>query len=124
MKAIKNITVISLLFCIGVIGFTACEKIEKDTPQAIKKLVRETKKEHGCLGRVFELEYNNEHIYCFEPHPDCFDVQWFFYDEKGNKLWEDGGWGRIGTYLEDFYEKAIFKRVIWKEKDWYDINKK
>ena len=119
MKVLKNIITVCVL-CASIIGFTACEKIEKGTPPAIKKLIRETNKMSGCLGRVVEYEYNNEYIYCFEHHPDHFDGNTIYYDEKGKKLWEfGGGWG--SKPLEGFYEKAIFKRVIWKAKDWYDI---
>jgi hypothetical protein len=108
----RIIVVISLLFCIGIIGFTACEKIEKDTPQAIKKLIREKKKRDG---QVIEYEYNNESIYCLW-HPCIFDSYAFFYNKKGDELWRSGEMGVIGNLLEGFYEKAVFKRIVWTNK--------
>ena len=118
----KRIVTLSTLLLFFAIGFTACEKYAKDTPHAIKKQIRETNKMSRCLGRVVEYEYNNEKIYCFLPHPDCFDAASIYYDEKGKELWGYSGWGGCwGTPLENFREKAIFKKIIWTHKTWYEL---
>jgi hypothetical protein len=109
----QRIIISTLLFF--AIGFTACEKIEKDTPQAIKKLIREKHKQRG--GQIIEYEYNNENIYCWN-QPDCFDCLIFFYDKNANLLWKTGGLDGEGdgNCPKDFYEKATIKRIIWTDK--------
>ena len=61
----KRILTISTLILIFAIGFSACEKIEKDTPPAIKKLIRENK---ISGGQVVEYEYHSIYI--------CMVVSW------------------------------------------------
>jgi len=106
-KAILSLSTLAIFFTIG---FTACEKIEKDTPQAIKKLIRE-KGKHG--GQVIEYEYNHEYVYCWDDH--CYDGFIICYNEKGKELWLSGGLDGLGDGKcpEDFFDKAIFKRIIW-----------
>ena len=108
MKRIVTLTLL-LLFAIG---FTACKKIEveKDTPQAIKKLIRENK--NRCLVQVNEYEYNNKNIYCFVNSWTCFlDISEIYYNDKGKKFGEVGK--EIGNTLpNDFEKEAILKRII------------
>ena len=111
MKAIKNITIICLLFF--AIGFSACEKIADDTPKAIKKLIRQ----HKAEGQIAEYEYNKECIYmCFSS--GCCDCLTDYYDKDANLLWQTGGFDGMGdgNCPEDFGEKAIFKRIVWTSK--------
>jgi hypothetical protein len=114
MKKALTLTALLLFFTTA---FTTCQKIEKDAPQAIKKLIR--KSEH--TGRVVEYEYNNGYIYSFLPRTDHFDCPTIYYNEKGNKLWEvELCWGGWGTPIEGFYEKSVLKRIIWTHKTWKD----
>ena len=110
---VKNIITICLLFCFSIIGFSACEKYAEDTPQAIKKLIRENKNRNG---QVIEYEYNHECIY--EWWRNCDDCFTNYYDKDANLLWKSGGFGGlgVGTFLEDFYENAIYKRIVWTDK--------
>jgi hypothetical protein len=103
----KRIVTFSTLLLFFAIGFSACEKIEKDTPAAIKKLIREYKLQDA---QVIEYEYNNEYIYKWW-EPGCIDAFVDFYDKNANLLWQDGGFtgGGDGKYPKDFYDKAIYK---------------
>ena len=121
MKKLITFTTLLLFFAIG---FTSCQKIEKDTPQAIKKLIRE-KKNWG--GQVVEYDYNNENIYCWG-QPSCIDCFADFYDKNAKLLWQTGGFDGAGdgNSPKDFSEKAIFKRIIWiskKTKEYLENNK-
>ena len=109
----KNLVIVCLLFFAGIIGFSSCEKIEKDTPKAIKKLIRENKEKGGT---VIEYEYNNENIYMWDYLGDfgSFD----YYDKNANLLWRGDvldGEGQ-GTPLEG-YKKATRKRIVWTSKN-------
>ena len=110
----KRIITLSTLLLLFAIGFSACEKYADDMPQAIKKLIREkNKRDIGC--QVIEYEYNNERIYCWQKLGNCADCISSFYDKKANLLWLDGGHDG-GNCPEDFYDKAIHKRIIWTSK--------
>ena len=102
--------ILSTLLLFFAIGFTACEKIEKDTPQAIKKLIRNTEKG----GQVEEYEYKNEYIYN-RWFPDCVGSHCAgnFYDKNATLLWSYGAAQGISDIPADLRDKAIFKRIIW-----------
>ena len=106
--------ILSTLLLVFAIGFSACEKIEKDTPKAIKKLIREN---GGMGGQIAEYEYNKESIYMWF-QVGCFDCFTDYYDKNANLLWQSGGFDGKGqgTPLEGFYGNAIFKRIIWTDK--------
>ena len=106
----KRILTISTLILIFAIGFSACGKIEKGTPSAIKKLIRE--KKHICSTKVVEYTYYEDLVYFFNSL-GCNDGASYAYDKKGNELWHvDGMTGRMEG-PKDFFEKAVFKRIIW-----------
>ena len=111
MKLILTLSTILLFFAIC---FSACEKIEKDTPPAIKKLIRKEKKNPAVVS---EHEYNNENIYRLY-EIGCRDCFVYYYDKNANLLWLSGGIeGKVeGTPLEGFYERSICKRIIWIDK--------
>jgi len=114
----KNvIKLFSLFLVISMVGITiACEKIEKNTPPAIKKLIRGN---NWCLVQVNEYEYDNKKIYCFLYGVGCSGTSAIYYDKKGKKFWEIGK--EIGSTLpEDFEGEAILKRTIWMTENWYD----
>ena len=112
----KNLVIVCLLFSAGIIGFSSCEKIEKDTPKAIKKLIRDRSKREN--GQVVEYEYNNENIYKWWYPLECTHPDAYYYDKNANLLWQSGGFDGMGQGipLEGFYEKAICKRIIWTSK--------
>ena len=106
----KRILIINSILLVFAVSFSACEKIEKDTPPAIKKIIRECKRDFGG-GQVLEYEYNQSNAYYCIPDNcnDCFSI---CYDKKGIELWRDGGiMGLMPP--KDFEEKAVFKRIIW-----------
>jgi hypothetical protein len=108
----RQILIITPLLVLFAIGFSACEKFEKNTPVAIKKIIRES--DYFEYTKVIEYEYNNSLVYCFlnENCDDCFtDV----YDEKGNLICRSGGYAGFSG-CTDFYKKAVEKRVIWTRK--------
>ena len=109
----KRVFTLSTLLLFFAIGFIACQKIEKDTPPAIKKLIRENKNRGG---QVVEYEYNNENIYCWIDF--CCDGYTSYYDKNAKLLWQTGGFDGKGSGvpLEGFYENAIYKRIIWTNK--------
>jgi hypothetical protein len=113
MKRILKITPLFILFAIG---FSTCEKFEKDTPVAIKKLIRESY--HFAYTKVIEYEYNNSLVYLFLSE-NCIDCFTYIYDEKGNLICRSGGIDGLtgGERCTDFYEKAIEKRIIWTKKE-------
>ena len=110
MRIIKNIMVICLLFCIGIIGFTACEKYADDTPQAIKKLIRKTSK-NGSLESVREYQCGKELVYLFCSYniPDGISG---VYDKEGNALCKMGGLDGANTCTE-VCEYMMEIRVVW-----------
>ena len=110
MKRILTISTLALFFALG---FSACEKIEKDTPSAIKKIIRDNRK---AGGQVLEYRYNNESIYVYW-RPCSFDGEDIFYNEKGVELWRFSGWGgTTGTPIEGFYREAVFKKIVWTDR--------
>ncbi|MDR0367669.1 MAG: hypothetical protein LBH82_00835 [Bacteroidales bacterium] len=114
-----KIFALSALFAIA---FSSCEKFAKDTPSAIKKLIRE--KEQSCLTEVTEFLYDNKYyIYTF--HTDnCDDAFSYTYDEKGRILCQSGGAaGFLGC--KEILEKSIKTRTVWtrkKQKTWKQKN--
>jgi hypothetical protein len=112
MKIVRNVIAVSLLFCIGTITFTACEKVEKDTPQAIKKLIRKDSKS-GIWVSVTEYKCNEKIVYLFEsnPFPDAVSP---VYDREGNILCTLGG--LEGTVTCKECKNMIEKRIIWTSK--------
>jgi hypothetical protein len=97
MYTTKNIIAVSLLFCIGIIAFTACEKVEtgKNIPQCIKKKIK--KEANSCLSFVAEYVYMpaktnkiQSRIYQFySGYPPCIPGDRPIpnhYDEQGNLI--------------------------------------
>ena len=109
MKRILTISTLALFFALG---FSACEKIEKDTPPAIKKIIRDNRK---AGGQVLEYRYNNESIYVYWGPCDA-DGEDIFYNGKGVELWRNGEMGIRGNVPEGFYTNAVFKRIVWTDK--------
>ena len=109
----KRILTISTLILFFALGFSACGKIEKGTPPAIKKLIRE--KKHTCSMMVVEYTYYEDFVYLFDGL-GCDDGMTYAYNRKGEKLWESGGIALIYTGPNDFYEKAIKERIVWTKK--------
>ena len=105
MKRIFTLTTLLLLFAIA---FTACQKIEKDTPQAIKKLIKEYNKSGACVS-VTEYKYNEKKIYCFKENDSSINI----YDKNGNLLCISGGF--VGKTCEE-YTNSIVTRIIWTKK--------
>ena len=108
MKRTLTLTTLLLFFAIG---FTACEKIEKDTPPAIKKLIRQGKKEHTMS--VIEYKCGEKIVYGFVPEI-IPDVAGYIYDKDGNMLCQVGGFFGLNG-CEKEYENCI-ERVIWTKK--------
>jgi hypothetical protein len=119
----KKIVTLSALLLFFAIVFSSCEKIEKETPLAIKKLIKER---HRSGGQVVEYEYNKEYIYKWW-EPCCDDCFTKYYDKNANLLWKDGGYEGLRGLPEDFYDKAIYKRIVWtnkKTQEYLENNKK
>jgi hypothetical protein len=106
MKRIITLTALLLFFAAG---FTACQKIEKDTPPAIKKLIRE---KYGFCVSVIECRCNEKVIYCFVGEPGI-DGQSYIFDEDGNRLCNIGG---VAGDMCKEYENRVEIRVIWTKK--------
>jgi len=109
MKRIFTLTTLLLFFAIA---FTTCQKIEKDTPQAIKKLIRKDSKS-GTWVSVVECECNEKMFYLFKsrPFPDAVSP---VYDKNGNLLCTFGG--MEGSTTCKGCENMIEKRIIWTSK--------
>ena len=108
----KRILTISTLILIFAIGFSACGKIEKGTPPAIKKMIRERK---GHIEDVIEFEYENSLYYLICDLASTADGMCTLFDEHGNSICYSGGISGRNN-CEDFFSKAIEKRVVWTNK--------
>ena len=85
----KRILTLSTLLLFFAIGFTSCEKFAEDTPQAIKKLIKEWNKSEKHLSLVTEYQCEEIIIYCFselEKVGRCFYFNSHLYDKAGNLL--------------------------------------
>jgi hypothetical protein len=108
--------IIMFLIFTGMVFICSCEKIDfpKDTPIAIKNLIKKFPKYDGFVVR--EYKYRNQKIYTFDYIADM--SEWCKFDEKGHLLSTGGGGGIAGIYYDDgvmpdFYEKAIYIKDIY-----------
>jgi hypothetical protein len=107
------------LLALFAIAFSSCEKIEKDVPYPIKKMIR---KDPSRYSEVIEYEYNNSNVYLFVESITISDGGSHLYDKKGNRICMPFGGieGRSERNPDytclDFYEKAIEKRIVWQKK--------
>ena len=108
MKAIKNIVTVG--FLLFAIGFTACEKYADDTPQAIKKLIRE-KCKRGNFVSVGECKCNEKTIYYFKQKP-MINSLCDIYDKDGVFLCQIGG-GNGTSGCEEYMNCCIEAKIIW-----------
>ena len=108
MKRIVTLTLL-LLFAIG---FSACEKIADDTPQAIKKLIRKHSKS-GNFESVAEYKCEEKTVYWFIGDAEIDDGISYLFDKEGNKLCYAGGFG--GKICEE-YKNCTEEKIIWTNK--------
>ena len=92
MRKILKLSTLLLFFAIS---FSACEKYaeNKNTPPAIKKLIKQYDKSGAEIFSIIEYNCCETIIYCFEEHRrdgHCHYIYTHFYDKDGHLLCSDG----------------------------------
>jgi len=110
MKRMIIILILMSLFLVN----SSCDKIDvyKDTPFAIKKLIKAYEKQ--CYCSVDEYEYLNQRVYCFYNCPSVRDGYDIVFDSDGNHMCAVGG--IEGDYRGehcDVFGNMVFVRNIW-----------
>ncbi len=108
---------------VSLLLFTACNKngIPSGTPSCIKKEILANKDNPDWYtGTVEEYTFQNKKVYGFLPDGDKIkDGSTTIKDEYCNTLCNIGGFGGPAVNKcngENFYEKAVLVRTIWKKK--------
>lgn len=101
---------------------TACKKIKfpEDIPVCIEKTIKANKNNADwATGSVEEYEFQGKLVYAFNPYNRRIaDASTFIYTADCKTLCSVGGFGGPSVNLcnaENFFQKAILKRTIWKK---------
>lgn len=99
---------------------SACRKeFAKGTPECIKQEIRSHSGDNNWIvGKVDEYLFQNKTVYAFEPASNIMDGGTEIRDENCTVICSFGGLG--GPSLnpcngENFRQKAVFQRNIWKK---------
>ena len=101
----------------------ACRKSEiaNDIPNCIYKEIAANKNNANWeIGSVEEYFFQNKIVYAFGPDGKIIaDASTGIKEDNCNLLCNIGGFGGPSVNLcngENFYQKAVYKRTIWKKK--------
>lgn len=91
------------------------KEIEKDTPECIKKIIEDIKKQDsaGSPDKIYRYRYEGRTVYYIPPL--CCDFPSRLLDEDCNLICNpDGGFSGAGDgRCPDFFKKAKDEKVIW-----------
>ena len=106
---------LSLSFVIILGNSCASKKKTTDYPTAMKEIIQKFSANPPCKdAHVDEFEFQGKTVYAMLPGTCGADMGTEVYDAEGKKLGMLGGFaGKTSINGEDF-DKAIFKRTIWK----------
>lgn len=113
MKRWSYITILSLLICLS------CKKddgLPADIPGCIKLTIEAAKQDTYGISDVTEYEYQGKIVYALTPSTLIADASTPIYDQTCKQICSVGGFGGPAINQcngENFFQKAIKKRVIW-----------
>ncbi len=109
------------LFVIALIVFNAaCKKcdVAKDVPSCVENSIRENKNNPNWqFGGVDEYEFQGKLVYAYSPSKNIADGSTSVVTDNCVSLCSVGGFGGPAINQcngENFFQKAVFKRNIWK----------
>lgn len=112
----------SLIFISLFIIISGCEKasLPNDTPDCVKDAIIGNKNnEEWSVGSIEEYEFQGKTVYAFGPDTRRIaDGSTEIYTSDCKRLCSVGGFGGPSVNLcngENFFQKAVFKRTIWKK---------
>jgi hypothetical protein len=111
----KYAAIIALILC----SITGCKKKASPpgTPSCIEETIQSNKNNSNWpIGRISEYEYQGKLVYTFEPDQRIADASTRIYTDSCAPLCQVGGFGGPNVAMcngENFYQKAVLKRIIW-----------
>jgi hypothetical protein len=108
-----------LVFFAVLVSFSCNKDIAAGTPSCIKKEIK-LNFQNRKIGSVDEYSYQGKTVYAFSPDFSIItDGSTEITDEKCNSICSVGGFGGPQATLcngENFFQKAVLVRNIWKKK--------
>jgi hypothetical protein len=112
MKTLRLLLFLVPLFC------TSCEKIDSDTPDCIKKLIRTQDGMSLCEDGAFLNLYSfqGQNVYVFDPGTCGADMAASVFTENCEKLGILGGFaGNTKINGVEFGQVAVKIKTLWKD---------
>lgn len=112
----KRWSIISFLSLLLVLSCKKEDGLPKDIPDCLKQTIETAKQYEYGISEVVEYEYQGKIVYAHSPSLKIADAATPIYDITCNYICSVGGFG--GPMInqcngENFFQKAIKKRVIW-----------